>query len=82
MKLKELLKLVDFGSLKLLFYIDDEEDPIWDGIGWDVPWWLADLELASLDPEFNEEPVDYRDSLGEEYNNVPGVVICLKERGE
>ncbi len=77
MKFIDFLKLVDFENLHLIVYINEEEDPIWEGRQADVPYWLCDLPL---DPSsWGEESVSYRSSLGEEYDNKPGVVICLRE---
>ena len=78
MKLKDILKIVDFGNLILICYIDDDDDiPLWEGIGYNLPWWVGEFYLSK--PEFLERPIDFRSSLGEEYDNKPGFVISLSE---
>lgn len=79
MKLKDILKVINFGGLILIVYIEEEEDPIWVGTESNVPWWLAEHQLVSPDPKWGEESIDYRNSLGKEYNDEPGFVICLKD---
>ena len=79
MTLKDVLKIVDFGNLILVVYIEEEEEPIWVGSCYDLPWWLAEHKIASPDSEWGEEPIDYRHSLGKDYDNEPGFVICLKD---
>jgi len=78
--LREILHVIDF-SAKVVCYINDEEDPVWSGWAHDIPYWLAELELnVSRDNDNEEEQaIDFRRSLGEEFNNEPGFVICLRE---
>lgn len=76
MRFKDFLKVVDLCGIKIICYLKGEEEPIYTGNYLDVPWWLADLYL---DDTFEEEPVSYRNDLGEKYNHKPGFVICLRE---
>ena len=78
MKLIELLRTINFGSLILIVYIEDDEDPIWTGTAFDLPWWLADHEINGPNV-WGEEAIDFRSSLGEEHDNKPGFVISLKD---
>lgn len=78
MKLKDILKIIDFGNLILICYIEDDDDiPLWEGTGFDLPWWVGELYLSKS--EFLARPIDFRSSLGEEYDNKPGFVISLNE---
>ena len=76
-KVMDFLKMFD-GCLPVIVYVNEEEDPLWDGSLFDMPWWVADLEL-NFHNENGSNPVDYRDSFGEEYDNKPGLVIFTKE---
>ena len=78
MKLKKILKTIDLIGLHTLIFIEDEKDPIWEGSWMDIPWWLADMKVNDCG-DWGEKPIDYRCSLGKEYNNEPGVVISLRE---
>ena len=78
MKLKDILKVINFGGLILIIYIEEEEDPIWVGTESNVPWWLADHEINGPNV-WGEEAIDFRSSLGEEHDNKPGFVISLKD---
>lgn len=75
MKLRKWLKITDVMELKAAIYIENEEDPIWKGSAYYIPWWLADLEIA--DPTLAGEPISFRTHFDEDDN--PGVIICLKD---
>lgn len=73
MKVLDFLKMFD-GSLPVVVYINDEEAPLWEGRLFDIPWWVADLEL-NYDNGYGR-PVDYRTKFKD---NEPGLVIYTKE---
>ena len=79
MKLIDFLKIFDGCGLYVIIYIEDEEDPFWEGSILDIPWYAADMYLTKGD--WGEEPISYRSNLGKEYDNKPGLVICLKDSG-
>lgn len=81
MKVIDILKLMDVAGLRVVYYEDDYEDPLWEGSLFDTPYWVADLELDVEKAEFHE-PISFRSSLGKEHNNRPGFVIIVKEKEE
>ena len=78
MKIIDFLRMFD-GCLPVIVYVNEEEDPLWEGRLFNTPWWVADLEL-NYDNENGSNPVDYRESFGKEYNNNPGLVIFAQDR--
>ena len=78
MKLLDFLKIFDGVPLKVICYIG--EDKVWSGNINDTPWWIT---LMKLDNKRYEEegfrPVEYRVSLGENYDDKAGLIICLKD---
>ena len=79
MKFIDILHMVSFNA-KLICYINEEKEPIWTGYGSQIPYWLAELELA--DSKYGEEAIDFRHSLGKEFNDEPGFVVTLKDEEE
>lgn len=80
MKLKKFLKYSDLTGFTIIIYsMDDEDHPLYEGTSIDVPWWLADLKLATPWKSGVEEPVSFRSNLGDAYNNKPGFVITVVE---
>ena len=51
-----------------------KEEPIYTGSLFDMPWWIAELEL-NYDNGYGR-PVDYREKFE---NDKPGLVIYTKE---
>lgn len=73
----DFLKAVDALGIKVIYYTNDEEDPIWHGAVDDTPWWIASTELDYENAE-DHKPISFRNSLGEEYHNRAGLVILVK----
>lgn len=78
MKLMDVLRVCDFSGLYVICYIEEEDEPAWDGTPLDIPYWIADCELNTNNGY--GEPIDYRIDLGENYNHKPGLVVCLKDK--
>ena len=73
MYLYDFLKMFD-STLPTVVYINDEDEPIYEGSLFNMPWWVAELEL-----NYNNgygRPVDYREKFE---NDQPGLVIYTKE---
>lgn len=77
MYLYDFLKMFDGANLNAAVYINDEEEPVYTGDLFGLPWWLVDLELNYKTED--RYPISYRQNFGDEYDNKPGVVIFLKE---
>ena len=75
---RDFLKIFDGSPLHVIYYGPDDDDVIWEGSISDTPWWVAemafDIEGTKADGEY---PISYRPSLGQEYHNAPGIVICV-----
>ena len=84
MTLKKWLKTTDILGLKVIIWSvvdwnEVESDPLFVGSSLDVPYWIADLKLADSKEIDYEQPISYRSSLGEKYNNSAGFVIVVKD---
>ena len=78
MRLIDWLKITDVSGLIILIYLCDEQDvPTYVGSALSIPWWIAEMYLVRESDE--DEPISYRSSLGEKYDNKPGLVISLWE---
>ena len=77
-KVIDFLKAFDGGIIPVIYYAGEDDMPIWEGSLLDTPWWVADLELNYEGAE-DGYPISFRDSLGKEYNDRPGLVIIVKE---
>ena len=82
MKLLDWLQVGDFLGLTVVVWVENDENaPLWSGKYFDIPYWVADMELAdSTGFDADDVPISYRDSLGEAYNNRPGLVIVVKDK--
>ena len=81
MKLKKWLKYTDIlGFMVVIWTKDqlehDENEPLYAGSALDIPYWIADCKLYLSE---DDAAVSYRGSLGNEYNNKPGFVICVED---
>ena len=76
----DFLKIFD-GAFQVIYYVDGDEDPLWEGSLWNTPWWIANMELDIENAE-SGQPVSYRNSLGKNYNDKPGLVILVKDKEE
>ena len=78
MRLIDWLKMTDTSGLTIIIYLYDEQDvPAYVGTAFNIPWWIAEMYLVRKSDE-EDEPISYRPSLGEEYDNEPGLVISLQ----
>ena len=61
-----------------IVYIEDDDEPIWSGFAYNVPWEFGKMRLQD-NPEIleGEKPIDFRNNLGSEYGNRPGFVVSL-----
>ena len=78
LKLKDIIHLLDpVTDVVIWTQEDDEEDgPNWEGSFLDIPWYYLDYEIGSLDPNA-DEPISFREDLGETHNHRSGIVINL-----
>ena len=74
MKLKKLLKLFDpLGQIRI-FSDEDDEEPIYEGIILDTPWWIVELPIAK---EINgQEPIHTWYTEGSNYTEGL-LVLCV-----
>ena len=57
MKLKKLIKLFDpLNYIKIFSNTQDEEEPIYEGIIFDIPWWIVELKIPQK-LKNGEEPI-------------------------
>ena len=78
MKLANWLDVTDVIGLKaVVWYEGDDEEPLWQGSLYDIPYWIAKMKLASFNE--GESPISFRDSLGKEFNDKAGVVITVTD---
>ena len=82
----DFLSNIDIIGVKIIVYMyEDGEnaDPIYAGSAWDTPYWVADLKLDWIHTSLDcPKPIEFRNSLGEEYNNAPGFVISCTDSEE
>lgn len=72
----DFLRALD-ASFIAIYY--DDNDKLWSGYMSETPFWITELELDYKGAEKDEtRPVDYRKSLGEEYDNKSGLIIRVK----
>ena len=83
MKLRKWLKNVNPIGLKIVVWDKDsmvDEEPLFAGSAFDLPWWIGEGIISKSD-EDDDEPIDFRDNLGKEFNNKPGIVVTVKFKG-
>ena len=83
MKFSKLLKLLDPLVYVIIWTPDDhweneDAEPSYKGSLYDMPWYFANMRIAKFTPE-DDEPISFREDLGEDCNHRPGLVICLKD---
>ena len=76
MKLIDFMKMTEDLPYLIVYEEDDDENPIWEGRAFELPWWVADMELDDSDPY--SPPISFRFSLGEDHDNKVGFVISVK----
>ena len=80
MKLRKWLKNINPISLNIVVWDEDsikDEEPVYAGSIWDLPWWVAEGKISRLNKD-DDEPIDFRENLGKEFKNKPGVVVTVK----
>ena len=81
--LADALHIIDM-STTVVIYVRGDDDPLWTGFASNIPYWIAESQL-DFECEENDdsyEPISFRRSLGEKYNNEPGFVITIRDEGE
>ena len=71
MKLRKWLKYINPIGLTVIVWdidADEEEGPIYEGSAFDLPWWIGEAKITKEAGNF-DEPIDFRISLGDNYNN-------------
>ena len=76
LKLKDVIYLLDPIMDVAIWTQEDDKEPSWYGSFLDIPWFYLDYELGSLD-EKDDEPISFREDLGEDLHHRSGVVIQL-----
>jgi len=82
MLLHDFLKCFGYDFFYVVIWIEGENDdePSWKGWSLEIPWTYADMRLAQTDPDDPDfSPVSFRENLGEECGNRPGLVITVAE---
>lgn len=83
MKLRKWLKNINPIGLNIVVWDRDsvaDEEPLFAGSAWDLPWWVGEGIISKLD-EDDDGPIDFRNDLGKEFHNSPGVVVTVKFKG-
>ena len=87
MTLKKWLKPMDTCGLFCNIYIDNDDDPIYCGSMWDIPYHLVDLKIAKYsNPADKSEPIFYAHDIRKTINDEKGTkdyngfIICLTEK--
>lgn len=81
MKLRKWLKNIDPIGLTLVVWdvdVPEDEGPIYEGSAYDLPWWIGEAKISRSEDNPYDPPISFRDSLGKELNNKPGVVVTIK----
>jgi hypothetical protein len=81
--LEDALHIIDMSST-IIIYVRGDEDPLWSGFPSEIPYWIAEslLDFECEENDDSYEPISFRPSLGEKYNNRPGFVITIRDIGE
>lgn len=92
MKFKKWLNQIDTCGLACNIYIAEDGDaaePIYCGSMWDIPYWLADYQIAKYnDPEDKDKPIWFAHGIRKNINDEAGTedyngfVITLTEQKE
>jgi len=75
------LKYIDAVGLDIIIWVsgDEEEGPFWKGSVYNFPLRYADLQLETDRVKLDyEEPIRFRNDLGEECNHKAGFVVIVK----
>ena len=83
----ELNKFIDLflpgGDIYVVYWTEDsekEEAPLWAGSLVDTPYWIAaTFNIERYDKDW-DAAINFRNGLGKENNNKPGLVITLAEK--
>ena len=81
--LADALHIIDFCS-RVIIYVRGDEEHLWSGYSNEIPYWIAEspLDFECEDSDDGYEPISFRRSLGEKYNNEPGFVITIRDIDE
>ena len=74
----DFLKIADLTSLDAVVWSkDDDEDPLWEGPIYDMPWWVAQekLDYNSGNEAADNKPIEYRGVIK---SDRAGFIICVK----
>ena len=76
MKLKQLLKVIDYLTSIRIFTNEEPEEPVYDGIAMDIPWYLVEYEIGRPDKDGDEPIYIYKD---DDKNDAVMVINVLAE---
>jgi hypothetical protein len=72
----DFLEVADLTSLDAAVWSrDDEDDPLWEGPIWNMPWWVAQAKIDYKADNDIGKPIDYREHLK---SGRAGFVIWVK----
>lgn len=76
--LNDIIRMFDPLTYVVIWTQDNDETsgPDWIGHLLDLPWFYLDGVIGSKNPK-DDEPISFRENLGEECGNRSGVVISL-----
>lgn len=87
MKFKKFLDQIDTAGLNCNIYFVEDEDPIYCGSMWDIPYWLADYQIAKYKDGYTK-PIIFANSIKKDADDEHGTkgyngfVITLTEQKE
>lgn len=77
MKLIDFMRVTEDLPYMIVYGEHNDDEPLWEGLSFKLPWWVADMELDNSNPLY--PPISFRYSLGEDHDNRVGFVISVKD---
>ena len=82
-RLSDFLDIFDgYGLWCTIWFLDEDDEPIYKGSFKDIPYWIATLKLPTKEEAYKEDydgVISYRSSGDGIYKDKPGLVILVKE---
>ena len=76
MKLKQLLKVIDYLTTVCIFTDEEPDEPIYEGTAMDTPWYLIDYKIGRSEKNGDEPIYIYHDK---DKNDVVMIINVLAE---
>ena len=84
MTIGNFLDVCETTGLKLLFYSIEDNELLWEGRGFEVPYWISKLYLPSEEElqaaDLDGLAIEYRNDVSDDRSKVPGLIIITKEQ--